>query len=114
MRGTQTTRQESESRLEELLEEIRQRSTSPIMVDILMYHSVTLLEDVGDLAKEHQLIEDTSIWVPRVVDLQVKVDPIVRPGSMVQQEYTGDDMSMSEHTVMGDSSQSHAEMYGDI
>jgi hypothetical protein len=56
-------------------------------------------------------MEDTSICVPRVVDLQVEVDPVVRPGSMMQHEYTGDDMSMQEHTVMSDSSQRHAEMY---
>jgi hypothetical protein len=30
----------------------------------------------------------------------------------MQPEYTGDDMSMLEHTVVSDSSQRHAEMYG--
>jgi hypothetical protein len=40
LRGTQTTLQESESRSDEPLEEIRQRSTS-----------VTLLGDVGDLVR---------------------------------------------------------------
>jgi hypothetical protein len=110
LRGTQTALQESESISEEPPEEICQISTSSIFVDTQICQSVTLPEDVGGLAKEHQLIEDTSIWVPRVVDLQVKVDPIVRPGSMVQQEYTGDDMSMSEHTVMSDSSQRHVEI----
>jgi hypothetical protein len=50
----------------------------------------------------------------RVVDLHVEVDPAVRPGSMMQHESTGDDMSMPEHTVMSDSSQRHAEMYGGI
>jgi hypothetical protein len=114
LRGTQTTRQESESRSEELLEEIRQRSTSPIMVDILMYHSVTLLEDVGDLAEELQLMEDTPIYVLRAVDLHVEVDPAVCPVSMMQHESAGDDMNMPEHTVMRDSSQRHAEMYGGI
>jgi hypothetical protein len=94
LRGTQTTLQESESRSEELLEEIRQRSTSSILVDSQICPSVTWLEDVGGLAEEHQLMEDTSICVPRVVDLQVEVDPVVHPGSMMQQEYTGDDMSM--------------------
>jgi hypothetical protein len=59
-------------------------------------------------------MEDTSICVPRVVDLHVEVDPAVRPGSMMQHESTGDDMSMPEHTVMSDSSQRHAEMYGGI
>jgi hypothetical protein len=70
LRGTQTTLQESESRSEELLEEIRQRSTSSILVDTQICPSVTWLEDVGGLAEEHQLMEDTSICVPRVVDLQ--------------------------------------------
>jgi hypothetical protein len=49
-------------------------------------------------------MEDTSIGVPREVDLHVEVDPAVRPGSMMHHESTGDDMSMSEHTVMSDSS----------
>jgi hypothetical protein len=63
-------------------------------VDTQIYHSVMLLEDVGDLAEEHQLMEDTSIGVLREVDLHVEVDPIVRPGSMMQHESIGDDMSM--------------------
>jgi hypothetical protein len=46
---------------------------SVVLVDTLMYHPVTLLEDVGDLAEEHQLMEDTSIGVPREVDLHVEV-----------------------------------------
>jgi hypothetical protein len=46
-----------------------------------MYHSIMLLEDVDDLAEEHQLMEDTSICVLRVVDLHIEVDPVVRPGS---------------------------------
>jgi hypothetical protein len=67
-----------------------------------------LIEDVGDLAEEHQLMEDTSICVLRAVDLHVEVDPTVR------RESTGDDMSMPEHTVMSDSSQRHVEMYGGV
>jgi hypothetical protein len=114
LRGTQTTPQESESRSDELLEEIRQRSTSSILVDTLIYPSVTWLEDLGGLAEEHQLMEDTSICVSRVVDFHVEVDPAVPPGSMMQHESARDDMSMTKHTVMRDSSQSHAEMYGDI
>jgi hypothetical protein len=114
LRGTQTTLQESESRSDESLEEIRQRSTSSVLVDTQMYQSVTLIEDVGDLAEEHQLMEDTSICVLRAVDLHVEVDPAVCLGSMMQHESTRDDMSMSEHTVMSDSSQRHAEMYGGI
>jgi hypothetical protein len=42
-----------------------------------MYQLVTLIEDVGDLAEEHQLMEDTSICVLRAVDLHVEVDPAV-------------------------------------
>jgi hypothetical protein len=79
-----------------------------------MYQSVTLIEDVGDLAEEHPLMEDTSICVLRVVDLHVEVDPVVCPGYMMQHESTGDDMSMSEHTVMSDSSQVPVKMYGGI
>jgi hypothetical protein len=58
--------------------------------------------------------EDTSICVPRVVDLHVEVDPVVHPGSTMQNEYMGDEMSMLEHTVVSDSSQRHVEMYGGI
>ena len=79
-----------------------------------MYQLVTWLEDVGGLAEEHQLMEDTSICVPREVDLHVEVDPAIHPRSTMQHESVGDDMSMSDHTVMRDSSQSHAEMYGGI
>jgi hypothetical protein len=111
LRGTQTTLQESESRSEELLEEIRQRSISSILVDSQICPLVTWLEDVGGLAEEHRLMEDTSIWV---VDLQVEVDPVGRPGSMMQLEHTRDDMSMQGHTVMSDSSQRHAEICSQI
>jgi hypothetical protein len=58
--------------------------------------------------------EDTSICVPGVVDLHVEVDPVVHTGPMMLQEYTGDYMSMQEHTVMSDSTQRHAEVYGRI
>jgi hypothetical protein len=114
LRGTQTSLQESKSRTDESLEEIHHRSTSSVLVDTQMYQSITWLEDVGGLEKEHQLMEDTSICVLREVDLHVEVDPVVHPGSMMQHEFSGDNMSMPEHTVMGDSSQSHAKMYGDI
>jgi hypothetical protein len=114
LRGTQTTLQESESRSYESLEEIRQRSTSSVLVDTHMYQSVTLIEDVGDLAEEHLLMEDTSTCVLRAVDLHVEVDPAVCPRSMMQHESMGDDMSMPEHTVMSDSSQVLAKMYGGI
>jgi hypothetical protein len=59
-------------------------------------------------------MEDTSLCAPRAVDLHVGVDLVVCPGSMMQHESMGDDMSMPEHTVMRDSSQVHAEMYGGI
>jgi hypothetical protein len=58
--------------------------------------------------------EDTSICVPRAVDPYVEVDPLVHPRSTMQHEYTGDDMSMPEHTVVSDRSQRHVEMYGGI
>jgi hypothetical protein len=108
LRGKHTALQESESRSDELLEEIRQRSTSSILADTQICSSFTWLEDFGDLAEERQLMEDTSICVLRAVDLHVEVNP------SVQHESTRDDMSISEHTVMSDSSQRHAEMYGGI
>jgi hypothetical protein len=104
LRSTQTTLQESEFRLDESLEEIHQRSTSSVLVDTQMYQSVTMIEDVDDLAEEHQLMGDTSISVLGVVDLHVEVDPAAHPGSMMRHESAGDDMSMPEHTVMSDSS----------
>jgi hypothetical protein len=58
LEGTQTALQESESRSEELLEEIRQRTTTSISVESQIYHSATLREDVGGLAVEHQLREE--------------------------------------------------------
>jgi hypothetical protein len=114
LRGTQTTLQESESRSDELLEEIHQRSTSSILVDTLIYPSITWLEGDGGLAEEHQLMEDTSICVMRSVDLHVEVDPSVHPGSMMQHESTGDDVGRPKNTVMNDSFQRHAEMYDEI
>ena len=56
--GTWTTLQESESRSEELLEEIRQRTTTSISVESQIYPSTTWREDVGGLAVEHQLREE--------------------------------------------------------
>jgi hypothetical protein len=49
-----------------------------------------------------------------VVDLHVEIDLIVHLGSMMLQEYTGDYMSMQEHTVVSDSSQRHVEIYSGI
>jgi hypothetical protein len=58
LKGTKTTLQESESRSEDILEQIRQRSTTSILVENQIYPSATLLEDVGGLAEEHQLMEE--------------------------------------------------------
>ena len=44
-----------------------------------MYQSVTLIEDVDDLAEEHQLMGDTPICVLVVVDLHIEIDPSIRP-----------------------------------
>jgi hypothetical protein len=112
LRGAQTALQESESRTYESPEEIHQRSTSSILVDTHMYQSVMLTEDVDDLVEEHQLMGDTPIYVLGVVDLHIEIDLAIRPGSVMQHEFAGDDMSMSEHTMMSDSSQRYAEIYG--
>jgi hypothetical protein len=114
LRGTQIALLESEYRSDESLKEIHQRSTSSVLVDTQMYQPVTLTEDVDDLTEEHQLLGDTSICVLGVVDLHIDIDPAARPGSVMQHEFAGDDRSMSEHTVMSDSSQRHAEMYRGI
>jgi hypothetical protein len=114
LRGTQTTLLELESRSDESLEEIHQRSTSSVLVDTQMYQPVTLTEGVDDLAEEHQLLGDTSICVLGVIDLHIEIDPAACPGLMIQHESAGDDMSMPEHTMMRDSSQSHVDMYGGI
>jgi hypothetical protein len=114
LRGTQTTLQESKSRSDEPLEEIRQRSTSSVLVDTQIYHSDTLPGDVGDLAEEHQLMEGTPICVLRALDLHVEVDPAIRLGSMMQHESAGDDMSMPGHIVMSDSSQRPAKICSQI
>jgi hypothetical protein len=114
LKGTQTALQESESRKDESLEEIHQRSTSSVLVDTQMYQPVMLIEDVDDLAEENQLMGNTSICVLGVIDLHIEIDPAACPRLMIQHESIGDDMSMSEHTMMRDSSQSHAEMYGGI
>ena len=58
--------------------------------------------------------EDMSTYIPGVFELPVEVDPVVHPGSMMQHEYTGDDMSMQGHTVMSDSSQRHVEICSGI
>jgi hypothetical protein len=79
-----------------------------------MYQSVTLIEDVDDLAEEHQSMGDTSICVLGVVDLHIEIDPAVCPGFVMQHEFAGDDMSMPENTMMSDSSQRDVEVNGGI
>ena len=79
-----------------------------------MYQSVTLIEDVDDLAEEHQSMGDTSICVLGVVDTHIEIDLVVRTGSMMRHEFAGDDRSMTEYTVMSDGSQRHAGMYDEI
>jgi hypothetical protein len=44
--------------LEEILLEAGERSTTYILVESQIYPSTTLLEDVGGLAEEHQLMEE--------------------------------------------------------
>jgi hypothetical protein len=114
LRGTQATLQESESISDGSLEEIRQRSTSSVLVDNQMYQSVTLTEDVVDLVEEHQSMGDTSIFVLGVVDLHIDIDLAVCLGYVMQHEFAGDDMSIPEHTMMSDSSQRDVEVYGGI
>jgi hypothetical protein len=53
LRGTQTALQESKSISDGSLKEIRYRSTSSVLVDSQIYQSVTLTEDIDDLAEEH-------------------------------------------------------------
>jgi hypothetical protein len=83
-------------------------------VDTQICPLVTWLEDVGGVTEKNQLMEDPYICVTRVVNLQTRVDPVVHLGSMMRHEYTGDDMSMPENTVVSDISQRHVEMYAGI
>jgi hypothetical protein len=57
LEGAQTSLKESRPRLEELLEETSQGS-STFSVESQIYPSTTLLEDVGGLAEERQLMEE--------------------------------------------------------
>jgi hypothetical protein len=96
LRGTQTTLQESESRSEELLEEIRQRSTTSILVESQIYPSVTLLGDVGGLAEEHQLMEDHeeypgSLMSMESYDSEAHELPSTRIFETVEHSYTHGD-----------------------
>jgi hypothetical protein len=114
LRGTQAAPQESESRSDESLGEIHQRSTPSVLLDTQMYQLVMLIKDVDDLAEDHQLMGDTSISILGVVDLHVEVDPAAHPRSMMRNESMRDDMSMPKHIVMSDSSQRHVKMYDEI
>jgi hypothetical protein len=58
--------------------------------------------------------DDTSICVSKGIDHHVEVDLVVHPGSMMLQGYTGDYLSMQEHTVVIDDSQRQAEVYNEI
>jgi hypothetical protein len=55
---------------------------------------------------------DTFICVLGVVELHIEIDPAIHPGSVMQHEFAGDDMSTPEHTMMSDSSQRDVEIYG--
>jgi hypothetical protein len=114
LRGTQTALQELESGSVESLEEVCQRSTSSVLEDTQIYHSVTMLGDVDDLAEEHQMMDDTSIHVLKAVDLHVEVDPAVCPGYMMQHESAGDNMGRLENTMRSASPQRHVELYDEI
>jgi hypothetical protein len=56
----------------------------------------------------------TLPFVPREIDLHVEVDLVVHPRPMMLQEYTGDYLSMQEHTMVSDDSLRHAEIYSEI
>jgi hypothetical protein len=110
LEGTQTTLQESESRLDELLEETSQRYTISISAESQICSSVTLLEDIWvsqgppfmgssetishththEDSKARASYEDAFICVPRLVDIHTEVDPAVHLGHMMMREmYSG-------------------------
>jgi hypothetical protein len=110
LEGTQATLQESESRLDELLEEIGQRYTISISTESQICSSVTLLEDVRvspgppfmgssetdghtdthEDSRARGSNEDTFICVPGLVDIHTDFDPTVHLGHMMMREmYSG-------------------------
>jgi hypothetical protein len=110
LEGTQTTLQESESRLDELLEETGQRYTISISAESQICSLVTLLEDIWvsqgppfmgssetiDHTHTHEdsrargSYEDAFICVPGLVDIHTKVDSAVHLGHMMMREmYSG-------------------------
>jgi hypothetical protein len=58
LEGAQTTLQESEYILEELLEETSHGSTTSISVESQMFTSATSPEDVSGLVEERQMMEE--------------------------------------------------------
>jgi hypothetical protein len=57
LEGAQTSLQESRSKLEELLGETSRGSTTSISAESQMFTSATLLEDVGGLVEERQMMK---------------------------------------------------------
>jgi hypothetical protein len=60
LEGAQTTLQESGSRLEELLEETSQGSTTSISAESQIFTSATSPEDVSGLVEECQMMEESE------------------------------------------------------
>jgi hypothetical protein len=131
LKGTQTALQESESKLEELLEETDQRYTISISAKSQICSSITLLEDVRviqgppftgssepvghththEYSRARGSYEDTFICVPGLVDIYTKDDLAVLLGHMMMREmYSGiqvDALDCMEETHLvehGDSS----------
>jgi hypothetical protein len=82
---THTTLQESKSRLEELLEEASQGSTTSISTESQIYTSTTSLEDVGGLVEECQLMEERdeypgSLMILERCDSEMREDVHVSQG----------------------------------
>jgi hypothetical protein len=68
---------ESEARSEELLEEIRHRSTTSISAESQIYPSATLREDVGGLAMEHRLREEHEGYPGSLMSME-RYDPEIQ------------------------------------
>jgi hypothetical protein len=93
LKGTQIALQESESRSKELPEEIRQRSTTSILVESQICPSVAWLEDVGGLAEEHQLMEEHEEYLESLMstesyDLEAQELPSTRIFETVEHSHT--------------------------
>jgi hypothetical protein len=110
LEGTQKTLQESESRLDELLEETSQRYTISISAKSQICSSDTLLEDIWvsqgppfmgssetiGLTHTHEdsrargSYKDAFIYVPGLVDIHTEVDLAVHLGHMMMRDmYSG-------------------------